>query len=105
MTATEAQIRDIARAGAAEIRERGFAQGAAVIQSLSNGRNGPCCTLTSMDVRHAAYDAVKVRIARIIGGDPRRVEEAIIEWNDAPSRTVDEALAVLERVAAGEGAP
>ena len=63
--------------------------------------------------RMALASIVDGRVARLLGlsAEARGSQHdptftyAVILWNDTPGRTVDEVVAVLERVAAGEGGP
>lgn len=120
MTATEAQVRECARRAAQMINRFGWAQGEAV---ESDEDNPPHCLVTATE--RATWDAedddndraippggtdeiVNQRAATVLGLRPPGASDAgsaVVAWNDAPSRTVAEVIAVLERVAAGEGAP
>lgn len=115
--ATEEQIRECARSAAEHLRMFGWVCGGAYSPA------GPCCadgaiTVTArgqVDKNHAATLtlAVAKRVVTMIpecfmvdsGPTGRRDSRvAMMMWNDAPSRTATEVIAVLERVAAGEGA-
>ncbi len=121
--ATEQQIRECARRAADRIREAGWEQGAAVGEDY-----GPHCAVTSTrasverdealddyedeDLPEGTDSLVDARVAFILGLAPVNdadlpgtpTERAIVAWNDAAGRTAAEVIAVLERVAAGEGA-
>jgi hypothetical protein len=103
MTA-EADIRETARRAAAILRERGWCQGA------YSRHNGTVCLIGAVNVAQGrpawfepdpgdspAFDAMIWRLEVATGCG------VVALWNDRANRTADEVIAVLERVAAGEG--
>lgn len=97
MDTIEQEIAAEARAAIERIRTQGWAQG--------DNLDG-CKTCLFLSYR-AYLPQISRRIRTLIGA-PVEVDDAmafqIIAWNDAPGRSVDDVIGVLERVAAGEGA-
>lgn len=109
MTApSEEQVRECARVAIARIRETGWGQGrhgvvdqkkTCLVVSLAPPSDRFGSTFAGREVRH--------RVAALLGLDnPIDCYEHsnVVVWNDRAGRTADEVIAVLERVAAGEGA-
>lgn len=114
--ASEEQIRECARLAAQMINHFGWAQGDA-----SESDNPPHCLVTATE--RATWDVedeceeslpkgtdeiVNQRAAALLGIRMPGASDAglaIVAWNDAPGRTADKVIAVLERVAAGEVTP
>lgn len=109
--ATEEQIRECAKRSARILKTPGvWAQGDEACgvagkyecASTATLRSAMACTIRgSCAGAGALADLVIRRVASLLGLDSLA---AVILWNDDPSRTADEVIAVLERVAAGEGA-
>lgn len=102
-TVSEESIRAAAAGAAAILRKRGWCQGVFVdhqkrvdlATALSNGAGD-----VASDIPEAGrlIGAIAGRLWRLVGCP-------LTGWNDAPGRTADEVISVLERVASGEGAP
>jgi hypothetical protein len=115
VTPTEAEIRETARKAAEVLEVRGWCQDRYTYDDGYGG--GPCCLIGALTVA-AGRDADCEPVAMVAGvpySDPvfGAVRSRLIvitqtgiisSWNDDPCRTADEVIAVLLRVAAGEGA-
>ncbi len=109
----EDSIRDTARAAALVIRERGLYKMGGYSRSSITG-DGPVCLLGAVAVATDGHPwlcfyqpnrdihvAIGARCERLVYGD---VDRSISRWNDAASTSAADVIALLERVAAGEGA-
>jgi hypothetical protein len=99
-------VEDVARLAAERLRVLGWQQG-----TYGDKCGGGMCIAGAIGSvvghrpewpRGVIGGQVMDRIGRLLLED--HVDADIVEWNDAPGRTVDEVIALLERVAAGEGA-
>lgn len=118
MGTTEQEIRDVAKRAAELIRERGWTQGAYTegaepctiigdegdVQWRIRDCGGPLCLVGAVALAEGRpidfYDhAPEADGCSVLD----RLNFGAVEWNDAPERTAAEVIAVLERVAAGEG--
>lgn len=115
MSVDEVSVRTLA-SGAADILERSGWQ-----PSCSVKESGPCCLLNAtgratdcrrdgvvVDTEFRLRREVSCRVAAVLGlthdDSFSGIGKAIAIWNDTKARP-GEAIAVLRRVAAGEGAP
>lgn len=113
---SEERIREVAARAAEIIRTNGWYQGFYVDnlrEDRKDVRECPVCLAGAINIADGrdprdeglfgdsigAFAAIRRRIERLTNAC------LIAEWNDDPSRTADEVIAVLEQVAAGEGAP
>ena len=109
MSVTEEQIRETAKRAAEVLRQRGWCQG---MFCANLDGTGPVCLMGAVSVaggdgpnygfrgqRRDLHVAIADRVERSLD-----LRGSVAGWNDAPGRTADEVIAVLERVAAGEGA-
>ena len=117
---TEQEIRDVAKRAAEVLRQRGWHQGdyfdtdeADHDEDGIHYTGGPVCMLGALnvaarprehnparDMPEDLYEVINPRLLTLIGAEYADVPD----YNDRAARTADEVIAVLERVAAGEGA-
>lgn len=109
-TIAEQEIRDVAKRAAEVLKDRGWTRDEFASTDGCVCATGAIRVATGYDPESSAADAnsiaaeVTARAVIIATGDREHTGRAHLEiWNDDDSRTADEVIAVLERVAAGEG--